>query len=137
MRKLSLVSLVLFASVLAFGAAAFAEDMGQGAAADPQTGMMSAASTGSRPGWMYDIEAHKDWYAVEKDAQGLVGQTREQLTREMGRSYDVHPDGMGGKVVAYEIHLANTSFGAVHWVDEYYDVAANATVASVKTIANY
>ncbi|HET6485781.1 MAG TPA: hypothetical protein VFH83_05150 [Spirochaetia bacterium] len=133
MKRFAVAFALVSALSIVLAAAAFADTNSDLANA------VKAVLDQSKPtGWLADAQVGEQPNQIYTDAQGLVGQPVDMLTKEMG-SAQTMSDGKGGMWYYYKIDLTNSTESMYsasanaapnHSAFEWFDVGSDGTVAS-------
>jgi len=133
MKRFALAVGLVSALSIVLAAAAFADTN-----SDLQSAVKAALDQSKPAGWLADAQAGEQPNQISTDAQALVGQSVDMLTKDMG-SAQTMSDGKGGTWYYYKIDLTNSvesmySASATatpnHNAYEWFDVGSDGTVAS-------
>ena len=122
MKRVVLVSAVIFVFTLAFGASLMAVSM-TGYGRDNVNSSMTP----------YLSMTTNDLTSMQKEAQKFVGQPKDQLVTQKGKPEAIFTDKSKDQIYRYEVRLDNSGPSRPHWLEEDFVVGANGTVVRVTT----
>ncbi len=119
MKRAILASLIIFVFTFAFGQALMAAGYGPDTYSGKATTFTSMTTN--------------DLTSMEKAAQKLVGQSKDELIKQMGKPAAISKDKKNDQIYSYEIRLASDGPGKPHWLQEDFIVNASGTVVRAST----
>lgn len=125
MKRVVLVSMIIFVFTFAFSASLMAA--GYSMSTEREDHYMVTPST-------YTSMTSSDLFSMEKQAQKLVGQSKDQLISQMGKPESVFTDKSKDQIYNYEIRLPGSNGPSrPHWLEENFIVNPSGTIVRVST----
>ena len=125
MNRVTLIALIAFVFTLAFTGSLMAAGYSGGSERDDTYMVKSSA---------YTSMTSNDLLSLEKQAQKLVGQSKDQLVTQLGKPGAVFTDKNKDQIYSYEIRLPGSSGpGRPHWLEENFVVNTTGTIVRVST----